>query len=54
MLKISFPDGRTQTFKKELNGFEIAESISKSLSKKAVAMKVDGILMDLCDSIKSD
>ena len=54
MLKISFPDGRTQTFKKELNGFEIAESISKSLSKKAVAMKVNGILMDLCDSIKSD
>ena len=54
MLKISFPDGRTQTFKKELNGFEIAESISKSLSKKAVAMKVDGTLMDLCDSIKTD
>ena len=54
MLKISFPDGRTQIFKKELNGFEIADSISKSLSKKAVAMKVDGILMDLCDSIKSD
>ena len=42
MLKISFPDGRTQTFEKKLNGFEIAESISKSLSKKAVAMKVNG------------
>jgi len=54
MLKISFPDGRTKTFKKELNGFEIADSISKSLSKKAVAMKVNGVLMDLCDSIKSD
>ena len=54
MLKISFPDGRTQTFKKELNGFEIADSISKSLSKKAVAMKVNGVLMDLCDLIKSD
>ena len=54
MLKISFPDGRTQTFKKELNGFEIADSISKSLSKKAVAIKVNGVLMDLCDSIKSD
>ena len=54
MLKISFPDGRTQTFKKELNGFEISDSISKSLSKKAVAMKVNGVLMDLCDSIKSD
>ena len=54
MLNISFPDGRTQTFKKELNGFEIADSISKSLSKKAVAIKVNGILMDLCDPIKSD
>ena len=54
MLKISFPVGRTQIFEKELIGFEVAESISKSLSKKAIAMKVDGILMDLCDSIKSD
>ncbi len=54
MLNISFPDGRTQTFKKELNGFEVADSISKSLSKKAVAIKVNGVLMDLCDLIKSD
>ena len=35
MLKISFPDGRTQTFKKELNGFEIAESISNLFQKSS-------------------
>ena len=39
MLKISFPDGRTQIFEKELNGFEVAESISKSLSKKAIEIQ---------------
>ena len=54
MLKISFPDGRTQNFEKNLNGYLIAESISKSFAKKAVAVKVNGILMDLSDSITSD
>ena len=54
MPKILFPDGRTQTFKKETNGFIIAESISKSLMKKAVAISVNGVQKDLCDSITED
>ena len=35
MTRILFPDGRTQSFEKETNGVIIAESISKSLLKKA-------------------
>ena len=51
MPRILFPDGRTQSFEKETNGFIIAESISKSLLKKAVAITVNGEQKDLCDSI---
>ena len=39
---------------KEINGFVIAESISKSLLKKAVAISVNGEQKDLCDSITED
>ena len=54
MPKILFPDGRTQSFEKEINGFIIAESISKSLLKKAVAISVNGKQKDLCDIITED
>ncbi len=54
MPRILFPDGRSQNFKKETNGFIIAESISKSLLKKAVAISVNGLQKDLCDSITED
>ena len=54
MPKILFPDGKTKSFEKETNGFAIAESISKSLLKKAVAVTVNGKQKDLCDSITED
>ena len=54
MPRILFPDGRTQIFEKEINGFVIAESISKSLLKKAVAIFVNGKQKDLCDMITED
>ena len=54
MPRILFPDGRTQSFEKEINGFVIAESISKSLLKKAVAISVNGKQKDLCDIITED
>ena len=49
MPRILFPDGRSQNFKKETNGFIIAESISKSLLKKAVAISVNGLQKDGID-----
>ena len=54
MPKITFPDGKSNNFGKGVTGFKIAESISKSLSKNAVAIIVNGIQKDLSDSIESD
>ncbi len=54
MVMISFPDGRTKEFKKGITGFEVAEDISKSLSKEAIAVSVNGEQKDLCDEILSD
>ena len=54
MPKITFPDGKTQQFSDQVTGEYIASSISKSLLKKAVAIKVNGVQRDLCDLISQD
>ena len=41
---ISLPDGKTLNFQKEVTGLEIADKISKSLSKQALIMSLDGQL----------
>jgi threonyl-tRNA synthetase len=42
-----FPDGAVRAFPSGTTGRDIAESLSKSLAKKAVLIKVDGELLDL-------
>ncbi len=54
MITITFPDGAQRELESAQTGGEIAASISKSLSKKAVAMKVNSILSDLSDPIEKD
>ena len=54
MVLLSFPDGREKKYEKGITGQEIADDISKSLSKNAVAIEVNGIQMDLCDQIDND
>lgn len=44
---IMLPDGATRTYAAGVTGLEIAESISKSLAKAVVAIKIDGVLSDL-------
>ena len=51
---ITFPDGNERKFIKGVTGNEIAESISKSLQKKAIAIKVNEKQMDLSDSLFSN
>ena len=51
---ITLPDGKTLNFQKEVTGLDIAEKISKSLSKQALIMSVNGELKDLYFSIKKD
>ena len=51
---IKLPDGKNLSFTKSVTGNEIAEKISKSLSKQALIMSVDGELKDLYFSIDKD
>jgi threonyl-tRNA synthetase len=54
MIHLTFPDNSVREFVAGVTGREIAEGISKSLSKKAVAMALDGALADLSDRIEKD
>ena len=47
MVAITLPDGSTREFDGATTGREIAENISKSLAKAALAIKVDGEVCDL-------
>ncbi len=54
MVAITLPDGSVRQFDGVVTGTEIAESISKSLAKKALAVKVDGEVRDLFGEITRD
>jgi threonyl-tRNA synthetase len=47
MIDLTFPDGRASTYPEGTTGDDVAASISKSLQKKALAVKLDGELLDL-------
>ena len=53
-IKITFPDGAARDFTSGVTGGEIAKAISISLSKIALAIKVDGELRDLSREIDAD
>jgi len=53
-ITLTLPDGSKRAFKAGGTGRELAESIAKSLAKRAVAMVVDGRLADLADPIEHD
>lgn len=54
MINITLPDGSTRTFDAPVSGLDIAENISKSLSKAALAISVDGKERDLSYVITTD
>ena len=47
MPNITLPDGKQLSFSESVTGFQLAEKISKSLSKQALIISVDGQLKDL-------
>jgi len=53
-ISLKFPDGSERQFDAGITGREVAEGISKSLAKKAVAIALDGELCDLSDPIGGD
>src|SRR5882757_2436733 len=46
-VSLTFPDGSVRDYDAAMTGAQLAESISKSLAKKAVAYAVDGTIRDL-------
>jgi threonyl-tRNA synthetase len=54
MVTLTFPDGAHREFPRGTTGKEVAETISKSLAKRSVAMILDGLLADLSDPIEHD
>ncbi len=51
---ITLPDGNTKEFPNPVTGLDIANSISKSLAKKAAVVKVNNELWDLARPIATD
>jgi len=54
MPDIKLPDGKIIQFKNNVNGFNLAEKISKSLAKEACVVSVNGELKDLSYEIKKN
>lgn len=50
-VSLTFPDGSIRSYDAGTTGLAVAESISKSLAKKAVAIAIDGELRDLSDPV---
>ncbi|MET0869420.1 MAG: TGS domain-containing protein, partial [Methyloceanibacter sp.] len=53
-ISLTFPDGSSRAFKSGVTGRDVAEQISKSLAKKAVAVQIDGSPRDLAQPISRD
>jgi threonyl-tRNA synthetase len=51
MITISLPDGARREYPDGATGATVAEGISRSLAKKAVAVKLNGQLADLADLV---
>ena len=53
-IKVTFPDGAARDYARGTTGTTIVEGISKSLAKKTVAMRWNGVLSDLSDPLEAD
>src|ERR1700733_10309088 len=53
-IALTFPDGASREFPKNITGLDIAKGISPSLAKRTVAMALDGVVSDLADPIERD
>ncbi|MEQ8400388.1 MAG: threonine--tRNA ligase [Roseitalea porphyridii] len=51
-VSLTFPDGSQREYQTGTTGRDVAESISKSLAKKAVAVAIDGELCDLSEPVR--
>ncbi len=54
MIEVTLPDGSKREYEDGASPLDVAESISKSLAKKALAAKVDGEMFDLTRPLEGD
>ena len=54
MPRIKLPDGSVREFDKPISGAELAADIGPGLAKAAMAVRIDGKLMDLASTIAND
>jgi threonyl-tRNA synthetase len=54
MINITLPDNTVRQFPNPINGLQLTESIGAGLLRAALAMEVDGVVMDLSNSIGHD
>ena len=54
MIKVTLPDGSERDYADGASPLDVAESISKSLAKKALAAKVNGEMWDLVRPLEGD
>ena len=54
MVTLTFPDGAKRDFEPGISALEVAKSLSKSLAKKVLAAKLDGVLVDASRPIDGD
>ena len=50
-VSLTFPDGNVRAYDAGATGRDVAESISKSLAKKAIAIAIDGEVRDLSEPV---
>lgn len=54
MIKLTFPDNSVRQFESGITGKEVASSISMSLAKDAIAISLNGNMLDLSSAINAD
>lgn len=53
-INLTLPDGSVRTYDRPVTGAELARDISTSLAKAALALKIDGVMVDLATVIEHD
>jgi len=53
-IRLTLPDGKVLTFKTPVTGLDVAQSIGAGLAKAALAVKLDGKMVDLSREIEAD
>mgnify|MGYP005998136591 CR=1 FL=1 len=51
---LTFPDGAQRSYDSGVSSLDVAKAIAPSLAKKAIAAKLDGVVVDLADPIPGD